>query len=56
MIYCEAVVSFFQTIRWKVFVLRAYFNKNKKISPPSDLLKKLVAKHLENFEPILNLL
>ena len=41
-IYCKATVNFFQT--QSVPALKACFNENENISPPSDLLKKLAAK------------
>ena len=41
---------FFQRTRWNVFVLKTCFNKKKKISHPSDLLKKFAPKISQNLE------
>ena len=56
--YIEAFTAkhlliFFQTTRWSVPVLKTYFNKNIKTSPPSDSFKKLATKISQNLKPFL---
>ena len=44
------MLLFFQISEGSVYVWRTCFNKHKKISPPSDLLKKSATKFSQNFD------
>ena len=44
------MLLFFQISEGSVYVWRTCFNEHKKISPPSDLLKKSATKFSQNFD------
>ena len=52
-IHCKVAVNFFQTTRWNTFVLKASFNKIKKILLPHFCWKNRWQKFHKNLKPIL---
>ena len=47
--YHQPAVNFFQTNEWSIFVLKRYFNKNKKISASIRLVEKIGDKNFTKF-------